>query len=301
MKKPIPLSLKTLDNAISLIEEVFRYRKDQKQARKDLIESLSQVNSNKSYWTVTDNNNNVIGITGLYFDPENKKDRPTGWLGWFGVHPEYRRRGIGSSLLEFTLNEAKKRGFKTIKLYTSLDKNEEAAHRLYKKYGFKRISHNRDTETIYYIRDLSEEGTEKEKGGSQLHEIKIKWEGPFEVEEIIEKMNDEGHPPDYDGNDYGLYQIYGKHILCGPNTLLYIGKATQQTFSKRFKDHKRWWLDDEEEIQVYVGRVYDSKIHSEKDNWKSWERDVGLAENILIYKYSPNYFYCLYRAKIPLP
>ena len=111
----------------------------------------------------------------------------------------------------------------------------------------------------------------------------------FEVEEIIEKMNDEGHPPDYDGNDYGLYQIYGKHILCGPNTLLYIGKATQQTFSKRFKDHKKWWLDDEEEIQVYLGRVYDSKIHSEKDNWKSWERDVGLAENILIYKYSPNY------------
>ena len=27
----------------------------------------------------------------------------------------------------------------------------------------------------------------------------------------------------------------------------------------------------------------------QKNNWKTWERDVGLSENILIYKYSPNY------------
>ena len=122
-----------------------------------------------------------------------------------------------------------------------------------------------------------------------VYEIQIEWQGPFSVEEVIKKMDDEGVPPDYDGEDYGLYQIYGTHILCGQNTLLYIGKATQQTFSRRFKEHKKWWLENEEDIQVYLGRIYEPSFHSKKDNWRAWERDVGLAENILIYKYSPNY------------
>jgi|WetSurSiteA1Bulk_404760.scaffolds.fasta_scaffold46742_2 hypothetical protein len=121
------------------------------------------------------------------------------------------------------------------------------------------------------------------------YEIQIEWQGPFSVEEVIKKMDDEGDPPDYEGEDYGLYQIYGTHILCGQNTLLYIGKAVKETFSQRFTYHKKWWLDNEEDIQVYLGRIYDPKFHSKKDNWESWERDVGLAENILIYKYSPNY------------
>jgi hypothetical protein len=102
-------------------------------------------------------------------------------------------------------------------------------------------------------------------------------------------MNDEGVPPDYDGEDYGLYQIYGRQILCGPDTLLYLGKATQQTFSRRFREHKKYWLQDEEEITIYIGKVYNPEYHSEKDNWRSWEGDINLAESIMIYKYSPNY------------
>jgi hypothetical protein len=121
------------------------------------------------------------------------------------------------------------------------------------------------------------------------HEIIIEWAGPFDYQEVIDKMKDGGKNPEYDGNDYGLYQIYGKHILCGSDTLLYIGKATQETFSIRFRDHRKWWLADEEEIQVYLGRVYDPQKHSKSDKWKSWEHDIDLAERILIYKYSPNY------------
>ena len=52
------------------------------------------------------------------------------------------------------------------------------------------------------------------------YEIKIEWDGPFSLKEVVEKMDDAGQPPDYEGKDYGLYQIYGKHILCGKNTLL---------------------------------------------------------------------------------
>lgn len=121
------------------------------------------------------------------------------------------------------------------------------------------------------------------------YEIQITWEGPYTCEKVIKELTDGGNKKNnWDGEDYGVYQIYGKHILCKNNSLLYIGKAFKQTFSRRFKDHQKW-LKDEANIKIYVGRIYNPKKHSEKDNWKSWENDVELAENILIYKYSPHY------------
>ncbi len=120
------------------------------------------------------------------------------------------------------------------------------------------------------------------------HEIKIEWVGPFSVEKVVKEMDEGGQYPDW-GEDYGLYQIYGKHILYGKDALLYIGQTTDQTFSTRFKQHKKYWLDNEENIKVYVGRVYDPGRHSKEDNWESWEEDIQIAERVLIYKYSPNY------------
>jgi len=121
------------------------------------------------------------------------------------------------------------------------------------------------------------------------HEVHITWEGPYTYEKVIKKLTDGGNKKDnWDGEDYGVYQIYGKHILSRHRALLYIGKAFRQTFSRRFKDHEKW-LKEEENVKIYVGRIYNPKRHSGKDNWKSWEDDVELAENILIYKYSPHY------------
>ena len=121
--------------------------------------------------------------------------------------------------------------------------------------------------------------------------IEIEWKGPFSLDKVINEMDDSGRSPTWNGKDYGLYQIYGRHILCGENTLLYVGKTTERTFSKRFKDHQQWLLEDqyEKDIHIYLGRIYNPKRHSEKDKWKSWKEDVGDAEKILIYKYSPNY------------
>lgn len=95
-------------------------------------------------------------------------------------------------------------------------------------------------------------------------------------------MNDAGKSPDWGGDDYGLYQIYGKHILCG-FTLLYIGKTVEKTFSGRFKQHEQW-LNEEEKIRIHLGRIHDPEKHSAKDKWESWKRDVERAEQILIYK-----------------
>lgn len=130
-------------------------------------------------------------------------------------------------------------------------------------------------------------GRESPASGETLH-LEVLWSGPFTIETVISEFDNEGAPPDYDGEDYGLYQIYGRHILCGPNTLLYIGQATGQTFGRRFRQHEHW-LRNEEEIVIHLGRIYDSRRHAASDLWKRWVADVRLAECLLIYKYSPNY------------
>lgn len=120
------------------------------------------------------------------------------------------------------------------------------------------------------------------------YEIKIEWDGPFKVAEVIDKMNKAGEAPLWDGDDYGLYQIYGEHTLCGKNTLLYVGITTERTFSQRIKEHKIWLDKDQKDadVNIRLGRVYDPNRHVSDKIWKS---DVEIAEKILIYIYSPNY------------
>ena len=126
------------------------------------------------------------------------------------------------------------------------------------------------------------------EGDNSVLSLTVEWVGPNQLDAILKGFNDGGMPPLYDGHDYGLYQIYGRHILAGSDTLLYIGEATRQTFSSRFSTHMSW-LANEEEITVYLGRIYDRQRHLPKNEWAVWARDVQIAECLLIYKYAPNY------------
>lgn len=76
-------------------------------------------------------NNNAIGITGLYQE-ERLGEKNTVWLGWYGILPEYRKLGLGKTILLDSIEEAKKRGFDTFRLYTSV-KNCPVACKLYDK------------------------------------------------------------------------------------------------------------------------------------------------------------------------
>lgn len=120
--------------------------------------------------------------------------------------------------------------------------------------------------------------------------ITIDWDGLFTLDEVREKLDDAGNPPSWNGKDYGLYQIYGRHILDSHNSnsyrsLLYIGEATEQTFARRFREHEKWLKHEWEEfIRIRVGR-----FNGEYPNNREWKRDVLLAERILIYTYSPHY------------
>lgn len=103
------------------------------------------------YWVAMEAND-VVGIIGLYTDNDAEE---AVWLGWFCVSPRFRGKGIGSQLLELAIEEAKSRGKKFLRLYTSTSPLERAAHRLYEAYGFKLIKRepwpNDDTiEKLYY-------------------------------------------------------------------------------------------------------------------------------------------------------
>ncbi|MFZ2225460.1 MAG: hypothetical protein WAV26_12325 [Candidatus Deferrimicrobium sp.] len=122
-----------------------------------------------------------------------------------------------------------------------------------------------------------------------MYEITIHWQGPMTLAEVF-KHCDAGKSPFWNGKDYGLYQIYGRHILDPPRakvyrSLLYIGEATEQTFASRFREHVSWLKHEwTESISIHVGR-----FNGEYANNREWKKDVLLAERVLIYTYSPHY------------
>ena len=76
--------------------------------------------------------------------------------------------------------------------------------------------------------------------------VTVKWDGPLSICEVLEL--DDGD------EDFGIYQIYGKHIIFGCGSLLYIGK-TDQTFSQRFRYEHVGWLKEEEDVRIHVGQI----------------------------------------------
>lgn len=71
-----------------------------------------------------------IGICGLYTYNEYPNDA---WVAWFGILPEYRRKGVGSILIKYVIEQAKKEKYKTLRVYTDSNINHYAC-KLYDKY-----------------------------------------------------------------------------------------------------------------------------------------------------------------------
>ena len=79
-------------------------------------------------------NNTLIGLCGLYADQTDEC-----WLGWFGIRPEYRQKGIANAMLNQLTQMMKDYGYKICRIYTDVVTNKEAVC-LYKKQGFKQDS-----------------------------------------------------------------------------------------------------------------------------------------------------------------
>jgi len=115
-----------------------------------------------------------------------------------------------------------------------------------------------------------------------MRSVTIEWEGSFSLDYVIDKLND-------GENDYGLYQIYGTHIVYGANSLLYIGKAEGLTFSQRFSQHRSGWLSEEEGVSIRIGRIASEDYVYDPPDRSEWAEVLRDAEALTIYWHSPAY------------
>ena len=125
--------------------------------------------------------------------------------------------------------------------------------------------------------------------------VRIYWKGPYSVKKAVEKFK---RP-----EDIGLYQLYGRHLVFGRDSLLYIGMTTDKFKSRileRAKEceigklyKKRRWVKDVAGVfgDVYCGRLCTDESGEEyitRDNiTPEQEQQIKDAEKLLIYACSP--------------
>jgi len=108
--------------------------------------------------------------------------------------------------------------------------------------------------------------------------VHLQWEGPYTWE-----GKGKLHKP----SDYGIYAIYGCHVLYGVDTLLYIGKASKQTFAVRLSQEVGWmWERDFQRMTIYVGRLHG---WDGTPSVAAWEDQIDRVEKLLILAYMPAY------------
>jgi hypothetical protein len=117
--------------------------------------------------------------------------------------------------------------------------------------------------------------------------IKFEWEGSFSLKDIglefeTKKYSLKNAKLNNKNRDFGLYQIYGFHPIYGDNVLLYIGKATKQTFAKRISQEAWEHNQDFKNIRIYVGRL----LINENISFGSFKALIDRAEKMLIYSHS---------------
>ena len=83
---------------------------------------------------VYENDGEAIGMCKLV--PQPHRNAHTVYLGGVAVHPSYSGKGYGSKMMKDIIEYAGANGYKRIELSTAI--HNEAAIRLYEKYGFKR-------------------------------------------------------------------------------------------------------------------------------------------------------------------
>ncbi len=107
--------------------------------------------------------------------------------------------------------------------------------------------------------------------------IHIEWSGPLTLQQVTGC---------HEERDYGVYQIYGGHVVYGSDVLLYIGKAGSQHFGTRIPQETHWVDNhDADRIRVYLGRIAGEITPSDEIRG----RQIDLAERLLIYSHHPAY------------
>lgn len=121
-------TIQDVDEVKSFFYDIFPEEKDYK-----CNEFLYSINGNHSckrleyYFCVVDGK--IVGIGGIYSNSDDEC-----WLGWFGIKPEYRRRGYAREMLKKIFLKMQEYGYKVMRLYTDKSFNYNA-YLLYQSEG----------------------------------------------------------------------------------------------------------------------------------------------------------------------
>lgn len=97
---------------------------------------IDELSAENGYYICAVDNNKIIGYAGF------RSVLDEAHITTLAVHPKSRGKGIGYSLVEKLMNDAKQKGIK--KLFLEVRQSNVAAQKLYKKLGFKVIDRRRE-------------------------------------------------------------------------------------------------------------------------------------------------------------
>lgn len=156
----LPLDNDNIEESLALLQKIFHTFTDEEdpyywfklslepEKNKELM--LKRGVSDVRYFIVKDKTKNkVIGTSGLYHLTKDPKD--TVWLGFYCLDVQYRGKGLGKEILQWTIDKAKKEGNTMLRLYTSFNEDLRVALVIYDKLGFVTTKiEEKDRETIIY-------------------------------------------------------------------------------------------------------------------------------------------------------
>ncbi len=76
--------------------------------------------------------------------------------------------------------------------------------------------------------------------------------------------------------------------FCGAGSLVYIGKAQEQTFATRINQHWEGWLKWENDVIVRLGRLAAADYRA-NDNWQEWGQLLSDSEKLSVFWHTPPY------------
>ena len=84
-------------------------------------------------WIVKDDNKKTVGVCGIYSMDFKTNEL---WLGWLGILPQHRNKGLGKEIMKHLYSHARLLGCKRI--YSYVDKKGKPLSFYYRE-GFKRV------------------------------------------------------------------------------------------------------------------------------------------------------------------
>ena len=124
----------------------------------------------------------VVGNIGLRFVKEEEDKTRIGQLRRFNVRPTFEGKGIGSRLLNRSLDFAKENNYREIYLTTECDKEHERARGMYEGQGFKRVASEEmspDDLNLILTGDVDDNLKNIKEGKTLIYKLKLGAGEPF--------------------------------------------------------------------------------------------------------------------------